>query len=83
LFWNGESWFWDGADGPQQGVEVSVRVDLNSTMGLAIQRLDASGQPQGLETYAWVQARTMPSKWHGFRCAVYSRPKTDTHLARL
>lgn len=83
LFWNGESWFWDGADGQQQGVEVSVRVDLNSAMGLSIQRLDGSGQPQGLLAYAWVQARTMPSKWHGFRCAVYSRPKTDTHLTRL
>jgi outer membrane murein-binding lipoprotein Lpp len=24
---------------------------------------------------AWVSDQAMPSKWHGFRCAVYSRPK--------
>ena len=78
LFWSGESWYWQAADEPQQCVELSVCVDLNTGLWLVVQRLDESGQPHGHAAYAWVQARTMPSKWHGFRCAVYS--VSYTHL---
>ena len=83
LFWTGESWIWQAADGHQQSTEVSVCVDLNFVLWLCVQRLDEAGHPHGHAAYAWVQARTMPSKWHGFRCAVYSRPKADTDLVRL
>ena len=83
MFWSGESWFCISPEGHQQGIEVSVCLDLNSALGLFVQPVDESGQPQGPAAYAWMRERTMPSKWHGFRCAVYSRPKVEIDLVRL
>ena len=83
LCWSGESWFWQASDGQQQGLEVTVCVDWDARLWLAVQRLDESGKPNDITAYVWVQERAMPSKWHGFRCAVYSRPTVDTNLARF
>ena len=83
LFWNGESWFWQACEGDPQSSELSVCVDLDSALWLCVQRLDESGLPSGHAAYAWVQAGSMPSKWHGFRCAVYSRPTLGQDLVRL
>lgn len=82
LFWSGEAWFWQtegsSGQGDLQSVSVSVGLDVGSGLLLWIRRQDDAGQQnptQGPLTCAWVQAHTMPSKWHGFRCAVYSRPQ--------
>lgn len=88
LGWSGESWFWqtdaDHADQAQaQAVAVSVGVDTGQGLLLWVQPLDVQGRPQGQRVSAWVQAAAMPSKWHGFRCAVYSRPKTTAQPKRV
>jgi len=79
LGWSGQSWWWqadaDTAD-QVQAVSVSVGVDTGPGLLLWVQPLDDQGRAQGRRLCAWLQAAAMPSKWHGFRCAVYSRPKT-------
>ena len=79
LGWSGQSWWWqadaDTAD-QVQAVAVSVGVDTGPGLLLWVQPLDDQGRAQGRRLCAWLQAAAMPSKWHGFRCAVYSRPKT-------
>ena len=79
LGWSGESWFWQAnADSGDhvQSVCVSVGLDTDAGLLLWVQPLDDQGKAQGRLLCAWLQAGVMPSKWHGFRCAVYSRPKT-------
>jgi hypothetical protein len=86
LFWTGEAWLWQGMQNEapdaalQRSMEsclvgVTVLLDLGGLMLLAVQPLDETGQRAGRLCHAWVHRAAMPSKWHGFRCAVYSRPK--------
>jgi hypothetical protein len=83
LGWSGEAWFWqtetDSAE-QAQTVLVSVGVDTGQGLLLLLQPLNEKGDAQGRLLCAWLHARGMPSKWHGFRCAVYSRPKTPARL---
>lgn len=83
LFWSGEAWFWESAaarsaDVCPESVLVSLSVALDSGSGLLLWVCLPKGPGQGLGQWAsaWTQESAMPSKWHGFRCAVYSRPKT-------
>ena len=79
LGWSGDVWFWQAdADAFKQAQVVAVSVGLDTGQGLLlwVQPLDERGRAQGRRASAWLKAGAMPSKWHGFRCAVYSRPKT-------
>ena len=82
LFWSGETWLLqaEGNEGrgqaEEQRIEVSVGLDMGFGLLLFVRMLDEQGQGCGQLVSAWLQERSMPSKWHGFRCAVYSRPKT-------
>jgi hypothetical protein len=87
LLWSGEDWFWlpDGAAarGELQRVSLWVGWDTDTRLLLWVQCTDeARPQPGALLTCAWLQKSAMPSKWHGFRCAVYSRPKPLDTLER-
>jgi hypothetical protein len=81
LFWSGEAWFWQAEDdrGPvecaEQGLVLSVGLDGGSGLLLFVRRRDRQGQGCGPWACAWLAERDMPSRWHGLRCAVYSRPK--------
>lgn len=81
LFWRGEAWFWQAEDGDscaqstEQGLALSVGLDLGSSLLLFVRKLNTQGQGCGLWACAWLSEDAMPSKWHGLRCAVYSRPK--------
>ncbi len=80
LGWSGEAWFWQAdEDAAEQAQAVTVSVGLDSGQGLLlwVQPLNEHGRAQGRLCSVWLQANAMPSKWHGFRCAVYSRPKTS------
>lgn len=77
LGWSGETWFWQaGADSAEQAQPVAVSLGLDTGQGLLlwVRTVDERGRAQGLLRSAWLDAGEMPSKWHGFRCAVYSRP---------
>ena len=85
LGWSGEAWFWQAhADSAEQSQAVAVSVGLDTGQGLLLwlQPLNEEGGAHGRLLCAWLQASAMPSKWHGFRCAVYSRPKTPVGLDR-
>jgi hypothetical protein len=85
LGWSGEAWYWQAeteSAEQAQAVNVSVGVDTGQGLLLWLQPLNEEGHAQGRLLCAWLQARAMPSKWHGFRCAVYSRPKTSVRLGK-
>ncbi len=80
LVWSGEAWFWQAEpsqSGPLQPVSLSVGLDTGHSMLLWVRRLDAKAVRINPWGSAWLQEDAMPTKWHGFRCAVYSRPKGD------
>ena len=80
LLWSGQSWFWQRDEDSAldaQAVSVSVGLDVGIGLLLWVQQLDEQGHACGQLVCAWLQAHTMPSKWHGFRCAVYSRPESN------
>jgi hypothetical protein len=93
LLWSGENWGWQSGLGNAEDDEVgdgeawalSVGLDLGSCMALILQRPPNAHRNRGPCLFAWVSERDMPSKWHGFRCAVYSRPQTlkPSHGATL
>jgi len=81
LLWSGEAWLWqtvldaDELSRDDQGLHLTVGMDFGAGMLLLLQAGDERGQGHGPRFCVWVKEKTMPSKWHGFRCAVYSRPK--------
>ncbi len=79
LFWTGDAWFWQAEQalsGQFQAVHLTVAWDTGAGLLLWVNSVDHQGKVKGPLISAWLQADAMPSKWHGFRCAVYSRPKT-------
>lgn len=83
LLWTGEGWFWqsdDDADGDgMQALWLTVGWDAGPALLLWARPMGngaaAAPAADGRLLSVWVQRSAMPSKWHGFRCAVYSRPK--------
>ena len=80
LLWNGQAWMWRSRLGAEvlpdedQGLHLTVGLDLGAAMLVLLRTGHATRRGRGRFFCAWVSAQTMPSKWHGFRCAVYSRP---------
>ncbi|PIT72653.1 hypothetical protein [Limnohabitans sp. G3-2] len=83
LLWLGETWLWrsavaaDALSEEEQELNVAVGLDWGTGMLLLLQEEPTAQQGRGPWFCAWVSQQTMPSQWHGFRCAVYSRPKPD------
>ena len=88
LFWSGETWLWRGVHNAEvfideeQGHHLTVACDFGSGMLLLLESCHEATQDRGPVLCAWVTEQSIPSKWHGFRCAVYSRPRaiTPPHL---
>jgi hypothetical protein len=84
LLWSGEAWLWqsvlgeDALSQDDQGLNLAVGMDFGGGMLLLLQAGGELRQGHGPWFCAWVSEQAMPSKWHGFRCAVYSRPKAIT-----
>ena len=77
LCWTGQEWLWTDAHGHEQQLSVHVQIDAVRGMLLRLQFKPADQRRFGVTTlarWAWLRKRDMPSHWHGFRCAVYSRP---------
>lgn len=77
LFWNGQAWFWQQPAGEDISLQVSVGLDVGSGLLLFVRRMEGSNLGRKTWACAWLVETSMPPKWHGFRCAVYSRPKAD------
>ena len=72
LAWDGETWHAplpQGGDGP---VHVVLTLDGGHFMLVSLRTTEQPGCLTGTQ-HALVRSADMPSRWHGFRCAVYSR----------
>jgi hypothetical protein len=72
LVWTGEVWLWQDASGAETPVHVQVVLDAGRFMALS-----CAGAQKGVcvgqrVQFALLRRASMPSFWHGFRCAVYS-----------
>jgi hypothetical protein len=74
LVWSGEDWSWRAPSGTEMPVRVQVLWDAGRLIGLAYTGLHALDSTARRSQFAVVSQAMMPSSWHGFRCAVYSRP---------
>ncbi len=74
LSWDGESWLWRDDAGHVQTVDVQVLLDVGHAICLRYEGSKLLSQESCRAQWAVLQAAAMPSSWHGFRCAVYSRP---------
>lgn len=77
LIWDGEAWYWRDSQQLDQLVQVQVLVDSGRAVLLACDGLKATVNRNKVRQFVWLQHSTMPLAWHGFRCAVYSRPMGD------
>lgn len=75
LFWSGETWSWQSPDGEGPDLQLTVGLDVGRGILLFLRLDKGADSGWGPWLCAWVSEGSMPSKWHGFRCAVYSRPK--------
>ena len=72
LAWDGEVWHGPlppGGDGP---VHVTLTLDGGHFMLVSLRSIGYPAWPNWTR-HALVRSADMPSRWHGFRCAVYSR----------
>jgi hypothetical protein len=77
LVWNGEDWFWRDASDAEIPVRVQVLLDAGRLMILSCAGLHGRSLSNRRAQFAVLHHASMPSFWHGFRCAVYSRPMDD------
>ena len=77
LVWSGEDWFWRDPLGADMPVRLHVLLDAGRFMILAYVGFEGHSLQNHRAQYAVLHHASMPSFWHGFRCAVYSRPKDD------
>lgn len=80
LGWNGEAWFWESDSSlteTAQAVTVGVGLDVGYGLLLWVRFANGSSFTRNPLAFAWLQADAIPTKWHGLRCAVYSRPNSD------
>lgn len=74
--WDGEGWYWCDAQHKEHPVRVQVLLDAGRAILVASHMTNLSATDQ-VRQFAWLQQGNMPLSWHGFRCAVYSRPMGD------
>ena len=79
LAWSGEAWCWRDASGRETEIQLVVLLDRGSVLCVAVRMLNNARWPA--QRFVWMAGREMPQAWHGFRCAVYSRPKPEVKLA--
>lgn len=72
LAWDGEAWHCLGSAAEDGPVQLSLTLDGGHFMLVSVQPAAHLGL-QAWPRHAWLRRADMPSRWHGFRCAVYSR----------
>ncbi|PVE41632.1 hypothetical protein H663_016185 [Limnohabitans planktonicus II-D5] len=72
LVWSGEQWLWRDVKGVETAQALKPLLDVGDAMVVCIRPSGATfGQASHM---VWLHRQSMPHDWHGFRCAVYSRP---------
>lgn len=75
LAWDGESWHGLDTAMPPGPLQMALTFDGGHFMLVALKASPAEGRVR-LSRHAFLCRGDMPSRWHGFRCAVYSRRMT-------
>lgn len=78
LAWDGEVWYCDSPSHTDEPIHLSLTLDGGYFMLVSLRALGPVGRVAGVR-YACLCRADMPSRWHGFRCAVYSRRKAAVH----
>ena len=77
LVWDGQGWQWwldeDGQE-VQHLCSLSVQADFQQVLLLHL-KSDTTAPRPTLQKWLWLYKGFAPEKWHGLRCAVYSRLK--------
>jgi hypothetical protein len=79
LAWDGEAWHCESQEGQHGPVELWLTLDGGSFMVVSLRAIGSPRQP-ALSQFACLRSSDMPSRWHGFRCAVYSRPAAEVRM---
>ena len=77
LVWDGEAWHWQDRQQHEHPVHVHVLLDTGHSLFVVCQGLKGPVDAPLRRRFAWLHRAAMPLSWHGFRCAVYSRPMGD------
>ena len=77
LVWDGQGWQWwldeDGQE-VQHLCSLSVQADFQQVLLLHVTS-EARAHRATFQKWVWLYKGFAPAKWHGLRCAVYSRLK--------
>jgi hypothetical protein len=74
LGWCGDGWSWRDGHMQERVVRLSLLLDGGRYMWVSYRMADAFETHNAWPRIAIVRQTDMPLAWHGFRCAVYSRP---------
>jgi hypothetical protein len=74
LIWTGQAWFWRAQQAEELPIRMALLLDAGGCLLVAVKIEPDQPNKKSLTRYACFTHRSMPSLWHGFRCAVYSRP---------
>ena len=77
LVWHGDGWCWQDEQLQERAVQLNLLLDGGRTLWVSYRLADVSEGPYLWPRFAVVAQTDMPLAWHGFRCAVYSRPLGD------
>lgn len=77
LVWSGEDWCWRSEAQDDTPVQVDCVLDWGGGMLLSLTRMEGPGSAWPRARFASLTRQQIPRVWHGFRCAVYSRPVAD------
>ncbi|PUE36353.1 hypothetical protein B9Z46_06430 [Limnohabitans sp. Hippo4] len=73
LSWNGNVWHElpinASSFSPENVLDCGVTVHLDMQRHMLVSLYN----PNGFRKWFWVSRKSFPERWHGFRCAVYSR----------
>ncbi|MEN9688302.1 MAG: hypothetical protein RI998_299 [Pseudomonadota bacterium] len=80
LAWDGEQWQGCGISDHDGPVQLTLTLDWGHGMLVAC-RAQAPEAAWPRTRHACLRRADMPSRWHGFRCAVYSRRAAQVGVA--
>jgi len=77
LVWQGDAWYWQDGLLQEHTVQLNLLFDGGQIMLLSYWAAEGLGRERPWPQFAILRNTDMPLSWHGFRCAVYSRPLGD------
>jgi hypothetical protein len=72
LVWDGEAWHGPHLEGADEPIHLTLTFDGGHFMLVSWRSAAQAGRLVRTQ-HALIRRADMPSRWHGFRCAVYSR----------